>query len=305
MKHHGISVPHAPHPILLLALLVALAMTLAGCAAAATPTAAPSPTPTAPPTATPAPTATPTVPSGPTATPDPRPLLSLAAQDSICIGLIAPNAYLLPGLTPDIGDYRLLDGRSLHIEWTTAKAGANGAGATTVHVIRSYRFEGSPEVVAKPDAMEIVDEAFVWNGVTLPLEPASYAQLVATLGAPTRESTDELPGHTERTMEYPGLTIVLDQAEGTADTDHWHGSVTIAQASYATPRGLRLGLTFQEVAALFATGGYAIGRSEWLETGERFTTIENTTNPAWGVGYFEVRFGSNGRVSEIRIGQVW
>lgn len=261
------------------ALLVALALALTACGApTAAPTDSPGASPTAPPTATataaPSPAATST--PGPTSTPAPNasptptplPLLPLRALDYLVIGMTPSCLYNLQFIatgTDAANDFVLPDGRAVHFD-ISEDYGPLGPFVT------SYRIGTSAPVVAVPDAAPIKDGQVTVGGIPLEIwQVVDVDGLIATIGAPADDVTveDELysPGSDylqvrQRTLTYPGLTLVFDQKRTAADKTVWNlGSVQFTSASYATPRGLRIGLTAKQVLMHYGTGTFIIEES--------------------------------------------
>jgi len=254
-----------------LSVLVAMTLSFTACAAVS-PTATPAPTSTptpgpmqtpgvvpVSPTATPAPTSTPT--PGPTQTPGVVPTLADWVVDAIGIGTAAQGVFTdgLPGLDPVVSEYRLENGKNLHIDWKFS--------ISAIQTVLAYRIQGEAAVVAKPDSAPVVDSRIDAGGVavlfgTEVTMPAFQTSLGTTTSDKTVEAmlgaVDPKEGY-ERTLVYPGLTVALQQAKDAADKSVWKVTeLTVDSSSFSTPRGLRTGLTVKEVVTLFSTGEYLL-----------------------------------------------
>ncbi len=290
---------------------VALALLATACAAASptapgatatpagttgTPTPAAGDTPTSGPTPTKGPTAAPT--KGPTATPTPPyPILPVAALDRIGIGVTALSFGTLgidgmPPIDADSGtgaDFILSDGRPIHFDEASSYHG---------NYITGYRIDGSPAVTPQPDTAPVADCEFTVDGFALrSQQDVRFTELTAALGAPSDDvtiDTEWIYFHVnERTLTYPGLTIVLQQDHAAKDKDVWNlFSILVTRSDLATPRGLKVGMTEREILQLFDTGDFMI-----LVSGIPSTVAEMEVFRNSGSG----QPGSDAFAGEIRI----
>lgn len=199
-----------------------------------------------------APTSAPTPSPAPTLTPDPRPLIASWAIPYLSVGLAGTEAHPF-GLDASLSDYRLEDGRTLHVEWQDLAI--ERATPTTFRVVRSFRIEGSEEVVATPDTAPFDDSAVLWNGTLLKLgKDATYESFVNAMGTPTTDETNDANGGKERILTYPDATVYLEYPESSVV----HVSLDLASTAGRTPRGLQVGLTVSQVLALYGTGDFAL-----------------------------------------------
>jgi hypothetical protein len=255
-----------------LMLAMSLAFTACGTPIAG-PTESPAGSPTAPPTATVAPTPAKTATPAPTSTlapnttptPAPPPLLPLEALDYFVVGMSPGTPWMLHFLTEGTGDttdFVLPDGRTVHFD-VAEDSGPLGPYVT------SYRIGNAAPVVAVPDTVSIRDGRISADGRTLEVwQVVSLSDLVAALGTPAGDATVDTETYDprtnyvqihERTLTYPGVTLVLDQERAAADKSLWHiHRIQFTASSYSTPRGLEVGMTPKEVLKRYGTGAFII-----------------------------------------------
>jgi hypothetical protein len=250
------------YPILLVTVLV---LSLAGCAMHPTPIPSASPTSTNSATATPSPTTAPT----PMDTPAPSPTITppqivLSDEQFACIGIgTSPmSLYDLTGIPKPtqrfelLQDFLLADGGSVHFDYAPF-----GEEATC---ISSITISGQAPLVEKPDAHPVADDTFTFRGSTLKVgAEIVLADLLAACGTPDAMSTVKGKAYIDdvwtKTLEYPGVTIALNQLLKPSDPAIWTIlSVTLTESTHATARGLRVGMAVGDAVKLFGTGAFEL-----------------------------------------------
>lgn len=252
-------------PILLATVLV---LSLAGCAMHPTPISSASPTVTNSATATPSPSTTPipTDTSAPTPTITP-PQYTLSDDQFACIGIgtIPGSLYDLTEIPKpthlwvNLQDFYLPDGRTVHLEYSETVNPDTGEGHSFVSSITVY---GQAPVVAVPDSTPIDDGTLVFRGFSLPVGfEVALADLLAACGTPDANSTVKGKAYIDdvwvKTLEYPGITIALNQLLKPSDTSKWTVlRVTLTNSTLKTPRGLIVGMPVGDAVRLFGTGAF-------------------------------------------------
>jgi hypothetical protein len=251
---------HKACPILLATLMV---LSLAGCAMHPTPIPSASLTLATSATATPSPTTAPT----PTDTPAPSPTITppqiiLSDEQFACIGIgTTPwSLYHLTGIPlPTEGFVPLLDllvsdERVVHFGYAMNNEGEM--------VVSSIEVAGEAPIVAKPDVHPVADGTLVFRGFDLKVgSEIVLADMLAACGTPDGTSTFRDKAYVEdvwtKMLEYPGITIALNQFLKPDDPSKWTIlRVTLTESKFVTPRGLHVGMTVGEAVRLLGTGTF-------------------------------------------------
>lgn len=194
--------------------------------------------------------------------------LPIGVIDSLGTGCKADIILLMVGLDPetaDDGHYRfsVKEEPAVICELNIVRRAADLVILTGVLSDETgHRLLFSPT----PDQLPIDD--FMMKSGDLVLDVGAYGQhsiLSDALGEPIRTDTsaaessaEAIPRHF-RTLYYLNLTLDLWQAADDEYADHWLISqISCTSGKYATPRGLAVGLTYQEVLSLLGTGDFII-----------------------------------------------
>jgi hypothetical protein len=213
------------------------------------------------PTTTAAPTAGPTATSTPTVTPAPTsaPLLVLPSEVMPFVGIRVDYDDLLKVAGIEEGypykqfivDFDLSGGGRVHFEleddgWLS-------------RVIARYQVEGQPLVEPTPDASPVADSRFVHGTLSFDLgDELQASNLTSALGTPTSDETvvrDVLDegSFRFRTLTFARKSFTLAQRSDAADKATWTlDGYSITDPAFATARGLKLGLSAEDVVRLFS-----------------------------------------------------
>ena len=268
-----------------LILIAILVFVLGGCSIG--PTSVPTPTPTVSPTSKVTPGVTYFPPATSALTPPMTPLpteatvltLPSALMNSIGIGTLAPDMLSMAGL-PAPNDnlkcptvFQLSGGGEVRFTY---------AENINFHsdVVAGIAVNGTTKIAPVPDPTPILDFQLVNNGFTLkPGGFLSISALKAAFETPLTDTTvKRVVVYDEtyiRTMTYTGLTLELYQAPTSLDKDQWWlTSVVITGSSYATPRGLKVGMEAKEAVNLFGTGAFILDEQGTQDELQKMTVFK-------------------------------
>ena len=160
----------------------------------------------------------------------------------------------------------------------------------------------SPTPIPSPTLTPINDFCIQYGSYVLEIPgPVRVSELKLAFGTPTSDIaramySDGMGGFISRKIQFDGVSVVIHQSPDEADIDLWSlDEVNETRSDLSTPRGLKVGLSVEEVVQLLGTDGY---RNYYdTETGLNLIGIEKNDN---GGRWISLDFAS-GLVSSIDI----